>query len=256
MTVLFPELPELDEVVVNPTAADYVRAARYAFGRKKRAFALRQLSAAVVLEPLQGAHRALLEEMLATVADPVGEVPLTAAGTFFGIAACRAWLLARVGQTSGALRVLGQVLAFRPHLPFLVWAEEWIQWRPFAEDKDPAPWLEIARALLTALETEELSRGLWRNLDAAARLLAALRSRIPSVEVAVLRARILRELGEPAEALEVLLNEDQARLDVLTECADCYADLEDREGEARVRKTMADLGPDLTAALANRISRR
>lgn len=245
MTVLFPELPELDEVVVNPTAADYVRAARYAWGRKKRAFALRQLSAAVVLEPLRAEHRALLEEMVATVADPVAEVPLTAEGTFFGIAACRAWLLARSGQAQGAMTVLARVLEFRPELPFLAWAEEWLKWDGFVGSSLEGAWCSIAEKLLKVLEGAELSRGLWVNLDVTARVLGELRGQGGGPRLPILRTRILRELGEPEQGLGLLEAEALDLLEAWVELAACSEELEDPERERLAREAIARLRPDL-----------
>jgi len=203
---LFPELPEITELVDNPAAADYATAARYALGRGRLPLAAQQVAAAMVLEPEERAHRQLLSEIVSRTPDPLKLLELSERGTFYGVAAARAWYLASKGRATAAVRLIREVAVFRPNTPLLVWVEEWAARPDFARKTEPSAVAELVAALLDALKRTEPREGAFRNLSAAAALASAVAVAHPEhAELRAARCRLVRELGDAQRALELAL---------------------------------------------------
>ncbi len=199
---LFPELPEITEAVDQPTAADYALAARYALKRMQLKLAAAQAAAAMALDPQNRSHRLLLNEVTSAARDPLKLLELRSEGTFYGLAAARAWTLARKGNANEAVSLLTQVVEFRPNAPFLAWADEWRERSDFARKVEPPVVAALLVRLVGALQKIEVQSGGLHNLRSALALAEAVASLHPdSVELCAARCRVLRESGEPGEAL-------------------------------------------------------
>lgn len=206
MLPLFPELPEITALIEHPTAGDYANAARYALGRGRLPLAVQQVAAAMVLEPEERSHRQLFSEVVSRTPDPLKLLELSEQGTFFGVAAARAWYLASKGRATAAIRLMREVAAFRPNVPLLVWLEEWSARPDFARKTEPNEVAELIGAFLDALTRTEPREGAFRNLSAVASFAAGVSlEHIENASLRAARCRLLRELGDAGRALALAL---------------------------------------------------
>jgi len=237
---LFPELPEITELVENPTAEDYGKAARYALGRGRLPLAVQQVAAAMVLEPEERSYRQLLSEIISRTPDPLKLLELSAHGTFFGVAAARAWHLASKGRATAAVRLMREASVFRPNTPLLVWVEEWSARPDFARKTEPSAVAELIVTFLEALRRIEPNEGAFRNLAAVSALAAAVALAHPQhAELRATRCQLLRELGDTQLALDLALSGPESWATMM-EAASAYGELGRREEQIEVlRKTIA-----------------
>src|SRR5262249_52305853 len=109
---------------------------------------------ALTFDPLRTEWRELLDEVFARAGDPLSVTPELKNGMDFAAGALRAAGLARAGRTAEALLALVSVHLAQPDVPFLAWAEEWLEAPGAAKKVDATkiaalllPWVvEAARA--------------------------------------------------------------------------------------------------------------
>jgi tetratricopeptide (TPR) repeat protein len=111
-----------DDYVANPGAEDYRRVALIGLDRRDHRLAIEQIGAALAFDPMCPQSLAILER----IAHEAPRRCLENDDAFFGAAAVRAWALARHGELEEALLELLAVARFRPDIPYLVWAREWL----------------------------------------------------------------------------------------------------------------------------------
>jgi len=245
---LFPELPEITELVENPTAKDYATAARYALGRGRLPLAVQQVAAAMVLEPGERSHRQLLSEVVSRTPDPLKLLELSERGTFYGVAAARAWYLASKGRATTAIRLMREVAVFRPNVPLLIWMEEWAARPDFARKTEPSEVAELVGAFLDALKRTEPREGAFRNLSAAASFAAAVSSaRADHAGLRAARCRLLRELGDAEGALALALAGTESWATTV-EAAESCGELGRREQQRQLLRRAIALAPDGSSA--------
>lgn len=243
MPPLFPELPEIAEAVDNPTAEDYAAAAKYALRRKQRPLAVQQVAAALALNPQNHRHLQLLSEIVGTTPDPLALLGLRSEGTFYGIAAARAWMLAKRQEATEATRLLAEVVQFQPNTPFLPWLGEWQERFDWVRRVNP----DVVGGLLRGLVAELLSRGLdpggEANLEAALQAAEALQQHHPShAPLRAARMWTLRQLEEPDAAL-ALAADAPAAWEVESERARCLFVSGDADGELGAWQGAVELAP-------------
>ncbi len=241
---LFPELPEITEAIERPTAEDYAQAARYALSRRKLPLAAQQAAAALALEPRNRAYRSLLNDVASAARDPLKLLELRTEGTFYGLAAARAWTLARRGSVSEALELLVHVAAFRPNVPFLTWIDEWRERGELARKVEPVVVATLLGRTLEALLEARVQEGGLLNLRSVLALAEDVARVHPEhVGLCVARSRVLRELGESSAALAVA-DSGPKGWETRFEVALAQRDLGNVEGQLEALRDAAALGPD------------
>jgi hypothetical protein len=240
---LFPELPEITEAVDNPTAEHYATAARYALSRGQLKLAVQQIAAAMTMEPEQRSHRQFLSEIVSRTPDPLKLLELKSDGVFYGVAAAHAWFLASKGRLTAALRVMRQVVVFRPNVPLLIWTEEWAARPEFSRKADPTAVAALVFDLLQALRDVGALEGGFRNLSAAetiASKVALSHPRHAGLQVA--RCRLLRESGEPERALHLALSCEKSCA-ILVEAALAHGELGHHEQQIELLRSAGEFPP-------------
>ena len=193
------------------TAAHELGCAREAWCDGDTPDVLTHLAVALSLAPLDGDALALLDEVLGAAGDGALEALAVEDGTYFGLVALRAYVLAGRGRFDEACGLLFDVATFRPALPYLAWLERWRQRRFVAEPPDAAFAEAFAARVVSyakAARAEAAGRGLAegsrRNLEAALSALTWLAAGDPPrSRVAFATSFALRLLGRAAEASEV-----------------------------------------------------
>lgn len=201
------ELAAREQLVA--TEAEHVEEAERSFARGELARALEQIAAALSFAPSHPPYLELLEAIAERAAEPLALIPSTSS-RFFGLEAVRARLLAREGRLGAALVALLDVVAFRPEVPYLLWAAEWIGRRPDLKGIDAAA-IEARLACFVDALPSRPGPGSLDNVSVALELAERLGERRPThrVKLLVLRAMLLRAAGCADEA-EVLLGAEAA----------------------------------------------
>lgn len=153
--------------------------------------AWQQAAAAIALDPLHESNHRLFNELLERDSRALEHLRVSD-GTFFGIAALRARVLASSGTYAEAFELLESTLLHEPARPFLPWSTDWML--------PHGSLLQFGEGYFELVsESLQLSPGVVTNLTA---LFDMLSSRLVGIEVAelragtVLRIRIKRHLGE------------------------------------------------------------
>lgn len=240
---LFPELPEIAEVVANPSSDDYAAAARYALKRKQRPLAVQQVAAALALDPRNHRHLQLLSEIVGTTPEPLALLRLGPNGTFYGVAAARAWMLAKRRDATEATRLLAEVVHFRPNTPFLAWLHEWQERFDWAERVAPDVFVGLLRGLVAELSSQGLEAGGEVNLEFALQAAEQLQ-RVHPGHAALCAARMYthRQLDETEAALALAVRATP-NWEVEIERACCKRRLGDVEGELQAWQRAVELRP-------------
>lgn len=162
--------------------------------------ALFHVAGALAVKPREPAYLELLEEVLASVPDPLA-LTEREGGDWFALFAVRAFALRRDGRPTEALEVLLRVLAARPDSPFDAWLEDWIA----RDDYDPSLVARYYDRTMSGVEKTDLGRRYGNHLRG--RLLETLeiaRGRHPEEPtLARTHARLLRVLRRFDEALAI-----------------------------------------------------
>lgn len=247
MPALFPELPEIAEAVVEPTATDYAVAAKYALKRKQRPLAVQQISAALAIDPQNDRYLQLLSDIVGTTPDPLALLRIRAEGTFYGLAAARAWMLAKQRRATEGTELLSDVLQFRPNVPFAPWLDEWQQRFDWTRRVEPEVVIGLLRGLVAQLLTDGVQAGGDDNLNAVLRATAALQAVHP--KHGPLRAARMwahRQLGEEAIALE-LASSGPIAWETELERARCLRNLRKPAEEVQALQSALRQAPDQPA---------
>lgn len=170
--------------------------------------ALRHLAMALSLDPTHPDARRLLDRALDEAGERALDLLRIEEGTFFGVAALRAYVLARRGYPEEALALLFGVVRFRPEVPYLLWAPEWLAGDAARSRLRGVTPDEIAGSAVAFLET--VSRkdadhpGIRRNLEGTLAAVRRLRARHPENErLTFVELLTLRRLGRDREALDL-----------------------------------------------------
>jgi tetratricopeptide (TPR) repeat protein len=186
---------------MGPSQDDYARAAQIALERGDARLALEQIGAALSFEPTNRRHRQLLDAILQRTPRPLDLLPSSGAA-FFGAAAVRALVLARLGRLGDAVTQLFDVVRFRPSAPYLVWLAEWLGGPSGARGVRIDAVIEGSLLLCLAVDRAGMDPPSRQNLEAAARLLSLLRrerKQLPA-RVSLAESMLLRRLGRVEEA--------------------------------------------------------
>ncbi|MFP2894959.1 tetratricopeptide repeat protein [Corallococcus sp. 4LFB] len=187
--------------------------AREALARGDRPHAARHLAGALASDPVNPEFLEVAEALLRAVPEnAVQLIPLSADKQWFGDVALHAWLLARTGNSTHAMRLLLQVAMVKPEVPYLAWAREWLASPDFARDVDPLPVAEVALQLLQRVD-----------LSVHAPLTATLRevlARIRAVHgnsaiLMMVAARLARTTGNFQESLDIALAYEREHPDAM-----------------------------------------
>jgi tetratricopeptide (TPR) repeat protein len=106
-----------------------VAVSRRALAQGDARHAAHHLAGALAADPHHPAALALLGEAIASSPDPLELAPL-GPGTFYGTAALRAYVLARLGRTPEAVDLLLRAVRARPQPAYLDWAVDWLRRPP------------------------------------------------------------------------------------------------------------------------------
>jgi tetratricopeptide (TPR) repeat protein len=161
--------------------------------------AMLHVAGALASGPLRADARGLLERILERADDPLALVPFQH-GTSFAIVAVRAYILAKRGRFGEALDLLFQVAAVHPEIPYLAWADEWLQQPGAAASVDPTSLANHVGRWVVDLEGEDDAgrSAILCGLPAVAQLAAA---HPQSVDLRYWHVAALRKLGRWADAL-------------------------------------------------------
>lgn len=85
------------------------------------------IASALSSDPSNREWVGILEEVIRRADDPLRLAPLDDEETTFGIAAMRAYMLARLGRHADALELIADVARSRPDVEYLLWASWWLQ---------------------------------------------------------------------------------------------------------------------------------
>jgi tetratricopeptide (TPR) repeat protein len=243
MPPLFPDLPEIAEAVTNPRAEDYAAAANYALKRRKRPLAVQQVAAAIALDPHNLRYLQLLSDIVGTTPDPLGLLRLTPQGTFYGVAAARAWMLAKQKRSTEATRLLSEVVQFRPNAPFIPWLHHWGERFGWLQRVTPDVMADLLRSLLRELGAQGVNAGGEVNLDSALAIAEELQKVHPEhVGLRAARMWCHRLLSEPSAALELMVKKPIAWQTEL-ERALAHRALGQNEDELKALRSAVALAP-------------
>lgn len=230
------------DFVANPGAEDYRRAARMGLDRGDHRLAVEQIGAALTFDPMSRESLAILER----IADEAPRSCLEDDDAFFGVGAVRAWALARHERLEEALIELLAVARFRPDIPYLAWAPEWL--------RAPSParlrWEHLGPAFSALFESMRDAEGLDASaptLHAAVAALETLREISDHrAAVTVLMTAFLRLLGRHEEAVSVVEAERaRASSHLLSfELGNLHRDGDDLAAAATCFREAAALAPD------------
>jgi tetratricopeptide (TPR) repeat protein len=109
----------------SPNPDDELAIAEAVFAKGEHKHAANHLASVLVFDPHRADALALLNQLIAAVADPLELAPLEKE-TYVGTGAMRAYILARIGKIADAVDVLLQVVTARPDISFLDWAIDWL----------------------------------------------------------------------------------------------------------------------------------
>lgn len=196
-------MPENEE----PTTPEAELArARDEIGAGNVAHALRHLAVALSLDPLRAHALDVLDQALDRAGDRALDLLGIEEDMFFGIAALRAFALARRDSLLEALVILFEVARFRPDIPYLVWARGWFTTGATRERGDEVTPDQVGACAVSFVEP--LSResaedeGVRQNLEATLVVLEKLRASHPEAERLTFAAILtLRRLGRRDEAI-------------------------------------------------------
>ena len=230
------------ELVSDPTAEDYVAAARAALDEHDHPLAVEQASAAVAMAPSDPSVLAVVDDVLRSVPRPL-ELLTLREGAFFGLSALRGRALARVGRVGDAVDHVLRAATFSPETPLVAWALGWTekptQARAVAADMLGARVL----ALIDGAQGREVAR-VTANLEAALVILDRVLAAQPDkTDLAVVGSRLLRILGRGAEA-EARLQRLGASWAVLVERAALAREGGDAPARIRLLEQARSLRPD------------
>jgi tetratricopeptide (TPR) repeat protein len=192
------------EFIAAPEGDDYCVAAEHALLTGDLAQAASMIAAALGKDPLEPRYHELLGRITAASRDPL-ELFNVRTDPFFGKAAVRAEVLAASGQLSEAMGLIGQVVTFRPALPYLTWVSRWLRetnarriWR---DELHAAGWQRLLSALGPPFEPGDPR---LPNAKAALSCLAWMAQDQPREQgLQSLYIGWLKQLGRVQEALEV-----------------------------------------------------
>jgi tetratricopeptide (TPR) repeat protein len=137
--------------------------ARDAFAERDLPHAAFHAASALSGDPMNSEWRELLDKIIDAADDPLKLAPLEEENSFVTVA-LRAYVLARLGNWPDAIDLCLQVAAVRPDIPYLLWANQWIQQPGAAEAVDTGDVVSALAALFESfpglyLENDE-ERGL------------------------------------------------------------------------------------------------
>jgi tetratricopeptide (TPR) repeat protein len=202
---LFPDLPEIDSAIAQPTAEDYARAARFALERKALPRAVEQVSAALAFAPLDPEHLRLLDAILSASRAPLELVRLREEGTFFGLVAVRARVLARARRWAEALEALSEAVLFQLGTPYLCWTRSWLDHQDAVQRLPPDGVAALLVRIGDGLRRHARLPGTHENVDAALVLAARVAEAHPKhAGLGAARSRMLRARGDLEAAARVL----------------------------------------------------
>ena len=245
------ELPASLDLIENPTAGDYIEAARASLNRRDLPRAMEQASGALALAPLEDSVLRLVDQVLSKSRAPLRLLEGGAQGTFFGMVAARAWHLAHK-DLDAALRCLVPVLAFRPQTPFLGWVPRWLS-RPGAASRiRPKTAAAVMRAVQHSLEPGAIDSGMRTNVEEALALGNAVASVHPlEATLCAARASLLSQLGRTADALAVLATQRDS-LETLGVRSSILRQQGDHAGQLAALESALQLGGDDAALETDR----
>jgi tetratricopeptide (TPR) repeat protein len=179
--------------VVSPTPAQDLDLARQAIKKGEIHHAAHHLACVVALDPKRPGLAEAIAAWMKLSDTPLSHVDVTN-GIYYGVAALRAMVLARLGDSAGAVLLLLQVLAAKPDAPFLDLVGEWLT-PPVARALPPAPALA---SMLKWVQHDHLRVGLFP-------LVQRIHEAQPAEGQATwLLSRLLRMSGKAKEALALL----------------------------------------------------
>lgn len=220
--------PDDDAFIKDPTDDDYATAARWALKNKDFPLALQQAAAAVSIRPLHEPHTALLDDIIATAKGPLALLKLPETGAFFGLCAARARALARFDRIDEALGCLFQATSFSPTTPFLPWAVDWLSVARTARGVDTNTLAARTLLFLAAASDQDPTDGLRLNLEAAIAIADKVLARqSPAPHLVVAQSRVFRALGRREEALARLGGGDATAWEIAVERAAIHRELGD-----------------------------
>ncbi len=192
------------EAMVTPEADAAI--ARKALAEGDLKHALFHVAGALSVQPDEPRYLALLEEVLASVDDPVA-LAETEPGASYMLFAVKAWAWRRAGRATDAAALLVRVLETRPDSPYGGWLRAWIADAAL----EPAPVSRAIDVALSNLDKTDLGR---RYGDHARALfldaLTTLRAREPAAaDTNLALGRLLRVLRRYDEAMAIAQAEDE-----------------------------------------------
>ncbi|MFN3202535.1 MAG: tetratricopeptide repeat protein [Bradymonadia bacterium] len=108
------------------------KAARDLLGEGKLAEAAQRMAAVLTADPTREDWIVLIDDILSQAADPLALLDFSTPRVEVGQVAVQARALVHEGELTEALALLSQVSAARPEVPFLTWAESWLDEYPEA----------------------------------------------------------------------------------------------------------------------------
>lgn len=207
--------------IPDPGVDDFARASIAAFDRKDDALALEQIAAALSFAPLRPDLLHLLERLLDRHPSPRRAYEaLVAQRPFFGFHAAAAWADAREGDLGAALEKILQVATYRPDIPYLRWAERWI------DSANGTRGVSLADVLphlsrLAAETSRHPAERVRATLEAGTRLAHRLGVDRPrsAASLALVEAHLLRQMGFADQAVSVIESVDDGSFELCVELA-------------------------------------
>lgn len=201
----------------QPTPEQDLALARASLARGDMLHAASHLAAALASDPVNPRFLETAEALLRAAPENAAElIPLRDGAAWFGDVALHAWLLARTGNATPAMRLLLQVVAAKPEVPYLSWAREWLASPDFARSVEPLP---VADAALQLLRQVDLSDHAPLT-DALREVLARVRAvHGDSGPLMLAAARLARDTGRFQESLDIALAYEREHPDSLAALA-------------------------------------
>jgi tetratricopeptide (TPR) repeat protein len=192
----------------TPTPAEEAALARELLARGDLTHGVSHLAGALAADPTNPEWLELLDRAIAESDEPLELAPLEEGkeGSWFGIVAVRAYVLAKTGRVVEGVELLLQVFQVRPDVPYLEWAVGWLDGEPGAGPRvDRKHLLSFFGSALTEFPGTVIEEKAARAvLDRLARL-ADRTVGDPDEEpmLSFSRAAVLRKLGRLDEALGI-----------------------------------------------------
>lgn len=177
--------------------------AREALASGDMPHAARHLAGALASDPVNPEYLAMAEALLRAAPENAAElIPIHGGKQWFGEVALHAWLLARTGNSTPAMRLLFKLAQRMPQVPYLSWAREWLASPDFVRDVDPQPVAEVAFQVLKEVDLSAHAPLVATMREVFARMRAVHRDSGPLMLVS---ARLARTTGDFQESLDIAL---------------------------------------------------